>query len=102
MAAGTPEWPTVTTEGAWFKIATGITTGTLERLKSNYAMWLTYVATTDPAPTIDPLVKSRKLFQNSSIEELSFSASVDVYIYLDGTDVSVTETNIANSIQVNI
>ena len=91
--------PTITTEGAWQKIATGVTTGTVERLKSNYKFYLAFEFTLDPAPT-DALATYRHIFQEETIEEFSFDSSVDVYIYLVGSDSDTTETNITNSIRI--
>ena len=91
--------PTITTEGAWQKIATGVTTGTVERLKSNYKYYLAFEYTLDPAPT-DALSTYRRIFQDSTIEEFNFDYDVDVYIYLVGTDSDTTETNITNCIRM--
>jgi hypothetical protein len=95
------ETPTITTEGAWQKIATGITTGTIERLKSNYAFYMAFEFFLDPPPT-DPIETYRDLFKDANIEGFNFSEPVDVYIYLVGTDDETTETNIENTFRMTV
>ena len=102
MAAGTPEWPTITTEGAWQKIATNITAITVDRLKSNYEYFHTYVATGASAPIAGIKLKSPKLFKDANQQSITASAAIDVYIWLVGTNSDTTETSIANTIQVNL
>jgi hypothetical protein len=102
MAAGTPEWPTITTEGAWFKIATNVVTGSIDRLKSQYTYWATYVPTGSAPPATAVKDKSPKIFEDSGQELIESSVAIDVYIWLENADTDTNDTSIANAIQVNI
>ena len=95
-----PTWPN-TAEGSWTKVATNVTTGTINRLESKYKYYATYKLTGEAAPADAIKLKSPVIFQDSNTEEISSSAAIDVYIWLEDST-SSGATGIANSIQVNI
>ena len=95
-----PSWPN-TTEGSWTKVATNVTTGTIDRLKSQYKYYSTYVLTGVAAPVAGIQAKSPVIFQDSNQEEISANAAIDVYLWLEDATGSGA-TGITNAIQVNI
>ena len=98
MAA--PAWPTLN-EGAWNLVASNVTSGTIDRLKSKYKYYSTYVLTGAGAPLAAVKDNSPVIFQDSNQEEISANAAIDVYLWLeDATDSG--DTNITNAVQVNI
>ena len=93
-------WPTMT-EGQWNLVATGVVTGAIHRLKTNYKIWFTYVPTTDPAPASAIKLKSPEAFQESNLEEISFQAAKDIYFWIENSDTESDDTNVANIIEVS-
>lgn len=99
MAA--PTWPTID-EGQWNLVAQNVVAGTIDRLKSQYKFWVTYVLTGAAAPVAGIKEKSPEMFQDGNQDEISSQESIDVYIWPENADTETDETNIANAIQVNI
>ena len=95
-----PTWPLLS-ESAWTKVATNVTSGTINRLKSQYKYYATYKLTGEAAPADSVKEKSPVIFQDSNIEEISASAAIDVYIWLEDATNSGA-TGIASAIQVNV
>ena len=95
-----PAWPN-TAEGAWTLVAQNVTSGTIDRLKSQYKYYITYKLTGESAPNAAVKAKSPVIFQDSNIEEISASAAIDVYIWLEDST-SSGATGITNAIQVNV
>jgi len=101
MADGTPEWPLLD-ESKWNLVAENVVTGTIDRLKSQYKYWATYVPTGDSAPLADVKEKTRPIFEDRSQEEIESSVAIDVYLWLENADTDTDDTGITNAIQVNI
>jgi hypothetical protein len=92
-------WPEIV-EGAWVKIATNVTSGTINKLKSEFTYWVTSVSTGAAAPEAAIKLKSPKIFEDSNQEIIDSSVSIDVYIWIENADGN-TNSTIADSIEVN-
>lgn len=75
------------TADTWVKVATAVTTGQVHRVKTGPSKYLsTYIQPTgDPAPADDPLL-GVSMFVDTESEQISFSASADVYVRSVGAD----------------
>ena len=93
-------WPTMS-EGQWNLVATGVTTGSIERLKTNYTIWRTYVATGAAAPADAIKLKSPKVFEESNQEGISFQSAMDIYFWIENSDTDTDDTNVADIIEVS-
>ena len=92
-------WPEIT-EGVWTKVATAVTGGIIDRLKSEFTFWVTSVATGAAAPDAAIKTKSPKLFEDSNQETVESSTAIDVYIWIENADGN-TNSTISNCIQVS-
>lgn len=99
MAAGTPEWPSMT-EGEWNKIATGVLTGSIDRLNSQYKYYVTSVVTAAAAPIAAIKEKSPVIFEDGNQEPIGSQVAIDVYIWPE--DVTDSGATITDTIQVNV
>lgn len=97
-----PTNPTLT-EGQWNIVATNVVTGKIDRLKSNFTYWATYVltGTTAPADTEAERDKTPKIFQKSNEEEIKSNEGIDVYIWIENSDTSIDDSP-TDSIMVSV
>lgn len=93
-------WPELT-EGQWNKIATNVTSGIIDRLRSEFTYWATSVATGENAPDDEIKDKSPVIFQDSSQEIINSNESIDVYIWIENSDNSINSIS-ENCIMVAI
>lgn len=71
------------TASAWVKVATNVTSYTINRLINNVDYLHTYVLTGVAAPS--DLSTAKRIFANEDREAFSNAAAVDAYIYVQGT-----------------
>jgi len=95
-----PAWPN-TNEGQWTKVATNVTSGTIDRLKSQYKYYITYKLTGEGAPNAAVKAKSPVAFEDSNQVIIDSSVAIDVYLWLEDSTDSGT-TGITSAVQVNI
>ncbi len=82
----------------WVKVASGVITGTLNRLSSKVSYYQTYrVAggTAPDTPTVGTLPEEAvKIFGESNQEEIESSATIDVYILCFNSNSGSTNTGL--------
>jgi len=94
-------WPTID-EGKWNKIASGVLTGKIDRLLSNYRYYVTSVAKDATAPIDAIKDKSPILFEDSNQDEISNTTEIDVYVWPENSDTNTDDIGIINAIQVTV
>ena len=74
----------ISTEWAWQKIATAITTAIIHRLSTDVDYYQTYRMTGEDAPSSPTLgtlpEEAVRIFEDGTQESISSSAAIDVYI----------------------
>lgn len=83
-----PSLPIDCPEGQYTKVATGVLSGQIWRIKGNAEYYYTYRVTEDPAPT--EFSGAVRIFKDDDSSEnfvnLEFKELVDIYFYCLGAD----------------